>query len=139
MANYDGNNGPDVRYIIAVVVLVALLGYGALKGLGASLGIDVTAAFTLVFGVTLTVALLGLGVWSQASDAWPLTFANILPLALSTLVISFSPALNQMGCIGPIDMCFDIRWWGKTSTHYGVSFAILLIGYGVLYLRRDRY
>lgn len=139
MANHDGNNGPDVRFMIVVAVLAALMTYAALRGLGDSLGVDVKAALTLVVGLILTVVLLGLGLWSQASGTWPLTVANVFPLALSTFVMSFSPALNQLGCIGPIDMCFDIRWWGRTSIHYGVSFAILLIGYGTLYLRRDRY
>lgn len=139
MGNYDGSKGPDVRFMIIVAVLAALMTYAALRGLGDSLGVDVTAALTLVVGLTLTVFLLGLGLWSQVSGNWPLTVTNVLPLALSTFVMSFSPALNQIGCIGPIDMCFDIRWWGRTSTHYGVSFAILLIGYGTLYLRRDRY
>lgn len=139
MGNYDGSKGPDVRFMIVVAVLAALMTYAALRGLGDALGVDVTAALTLVVGLTLTVFLLGLGFWSQVSGNWPLTVTNVLPLALSTFVMSFSPALNQIGCIGPIDMCFDIRWWGRTSTHYGVSFAILLIGYGTLYLRRDRY
>lgn len=141
MANYQDHQKRDAIVPMTIVwaVITALMMYAGVKGFGVWLGVDVTAAFTLVFGVLLTFALLILGVWSQATDTWPLTVINVLPLALSTFVMSFSPALNQLGCIGPIDMCFDIRWWGRTTTHYGISFAILLIGYGTLYLRRDRY
>lgn len=139
MRAYEGESSSDPKAIIAVVIIAGLIGYAVLDSLAKWLGVNIEAAFTLVMGVVCTIALLGIGLWSQSSDSWPLTVANVSPLALSTFVMAWSPALNQLGCIGPIGMCWEIKWWGSSYTHYGLSFAVLIIGYGYLYLRRDRY
>ena len=135
MINHNERNDP--KAIIALVILCALVGYFALNGLAKLIGVDVNAATTLVMGVGCTIALLGIGFWSQASDSWPLTVANVSPIALATSILAFSPTLNQLGSIGPVWADLGVKWWGSLYTHYGLAFAILLIGYGYFYLRRD--
>lgn len=139
MRNYETQSNSDPKGIIAVVIGAAILGYLMLNSLATTLGVDISAAASLVLGVLCTIGLLGAGVWSQANESWPLTVWNVLPLALFTFVLGWSPALNQLGCMGPIQLCWEVRWWGNSYTHYGVAFAILIIGYGYLYFTRDRY
>ena len=135
MRDYEGRSDPIA--IIALVILCALVGYLALNSLAKWIGVDINAATTLVIGVVCTIALLGIGFWSQASDSWPLTVANVTPMALATFVLAFSSTLNQLGSIGPVWADLGVKWWGSLYTHYGLAFAILLIGYGYFYLRRD--
>lgn len=138
MERYQEARRFDPKFAIVVLVLAGLVGWSILDNLSKWLGVDKTAAATLVTGLVFAIAALGIGLWCQQTDEWPITLVNMLPLALSGLVMGFSPFLYQHGCIGPLDMCFDLKWWGRTSTHYGLSFAILIVGYGFLYLRRDR-
>lgn len=139
MRNYETQSSSDPKGIIALVIGAAIVGYLILNSLATSLGVDISAALTLVIGLVCTIGLLGAGFWSQANETWPLTVLNVLPLALATFVMAWSPALNQLGCIGPIQLCWEVKWWGSSYTHYGVAFAILAIGYGYLYLTRDRH
>ena len=138
MERYQEARRFDPKFATVVLVLAGLVGWSILDNLSKWLGVDKIAAATLVTGLVFAIAALGIGLWCQQTDEWPITFVNMLPLGLSGLVMGISPFLYQHGCIGPLDMCFDLKWWGRTSTHYGLSFAILIIGYGFLYLRRDR-
>ena len=95
------------------------------------------ATLTLLIGVVCTIVLFACGLWSQVTDSSPLTVANVRPMALATFVLAFSPTLNQLGSIGPVWADLGVKWWGSLYTHYGIAFAILLIGYGYLYFRRD--
>lgn len=139
MRNYETQGSSDPKGIIAVVIGAAILGYLMLNSLATALGVDISAALSLVIGLVCTVGLLGAGFWSQANETWPLTVLNVLPLALATFVMGWSPALNQLGCIGPLDMCWEAKWWASSYAHYGVALAILIVGYGSVYLTRDKY
>ena len=102
MESYQYEKKNNVGYVIAVMVLAGLVGYAILDNLSKWLGVDINAAAMLVTGFVCAIGLLGFGLWSQLTDSWPLTVVNVLPLALSALVMGFSPTLHQLGCIGPL-------------------------------------
>jgi len=137
MGHYEERRANDPKGIVALVIVVAIMGFLLMSSFAHWLGVDLNAAFSLVIGIVCAFALLGIGLWSQTSDHWPITVANALPLALFTAVLGVGPALTQMGCIGPLGMCFEMRWWGNSYLHYAVAFGILIFGYGYLYLTRD--
>lgn len=141
MRSYEGHSNRDPKGMIFVAIGAVILGYLVLNSLAAALGVDISAALSLVIGLVLTVALLGIGLWAQSSETLPITVVGVLPLAFSTLVMTFSPLLNQLGCMGPLpdSMCLGTEWWGSLFLHYGLSFGILIVGYGYLYFTRHRY
>ncbi|WP_116893153.1 hypothetical protein [Pseudomonas savastanoi] len=135
MQNYHNDANP--KAYLGIILLLWLVGYAIIKDLADSIGVDVNAAFTLISGIVFALFVLVLGLWSQLSDRWPLTLVNVLPVALFSLVLSLSPMLSQLGCVGMVEHCFEIKWWGKPSVHYSLAWAILIGGYGFLYLTRD--
>lgn len=135
MRQYETQSGP--QGYIALIIVCGIIGYLALDSLANLIGVDVNATLTLVIGLVCTIVLFACGLWSQVTDSWPLTVANVTPMALVTFVLAFSPTLHQLGSIGPVWADLGVKWWGSLYTHYGLAFAILLIGYGNLYLRRD--
>lgn len=136
MQDYERSGSRDPKAWIGLVILAGLVGYAMFSELGKWIGVDVHAAFSLVIGLVVFVVAVGFGFWSQTTGSTVLTVENVMPFALFALITALSPTLSQLACVGLIDRCYEVRWWGDSRIHFGLAVAILLGGYGYLYLRR---
>jgi hypothetical protein len=86
-------NRSIIPELFAFAVGLGLIGYVVAKAFSDQIGIDISAGGRLLFGIVLSVGIVGYATWNELTDG--LTgFRGLLPIALSTLWSSLWPAMQ---------------------------------------------
>jgi hypothetical protein len=130
-------NRSPIPEMFAFVVGLGLIGYVVAKAFSDQIGVDTSAGGWLLFGIVLSVGLIGYATWNELTNGL-IGFRGLLPIALSTLWSSLWPAARFWGAKPfyfpglPIEQQ-DVTWWAGAGMQWGGVAVILIGGYWLAY------